>query len=163
MTTAQDYSSHVDTPGHRKGMLSSLLSFRLLTNCCHGGLSGSSTHRRAGVPSVSALPSTPIVTSTAPLEAELAVQVSAAAARCVCRCENGHRTLLAFFQCSSPVSLRDHPAGLMLWFQWLDRIPFDLMTVENLTLSDGAAKPLASDLLYQYHDEFYSHGGELLA
>jgi hypothetical protein len=42
-------------------------------------------------------------------------------------------------------------------------IPFDLMTVENLTLSDGAAKPLASDLLYQYHDEFYNDGGELLA
>ncbi len=65
--------------------------------------------------------------------------------------------------CSSSVSLRDHPTGMLLWFQWLDRIPFDLMTVENLTLSDGVAKPLASDLLHQYHDEFYNDGGELLA
>ena len=68
-----------------------------------------------------------------------------------------------FLQCSSPVSLRDHPAGMFLWFQWLDRIPFDLMTGENLILSAGASKPLASDLLYQYHDEFYNDGGELLA
>ena len=38
------------------------------------------------------------------------------------------------------------------------------MTVENrdLTLS-GVAKSLPSDLLYQYHDEFYNDGGELLA
>jgi hypothetical protein len=52
---------------------------------------------------------------------------------------------------------------MLLWFQWLDQVRFDLMTVESLTLSDGAAKPLASDLLYQYHDEFYNDGGELLA
>ena len=38
--------------------------------------------------------------------------------------------------CGAPVSLKEHPAGLLVWLKWFDRIPFASMTTANVAISD---------------------------
>ena len=61
--------------------------------------------------------------------------------------------------CGAPVSLKEHPAGLLVWFKRFDRIPFASMTPANVAISDEHGWPASTDLLYRFHPEFYNDGG----